>query len=176
MNAAAAGLTLKQERRSYMLRYLFAALLMTGTLFALTAIASPADQESRTVQAADAATAGIRAAIERYFQGHATGDPSHMREAFLPTAHIEGIRNGQFTSWTLDEYCALFKGKPAPDEESRQRTIDLIDVSGNSATVKATLRHGATVFTDYFVLLSVDGQWKIANKVYHGRALERAKE
>ena len=176
MNATAAGRAPKQERRSYMARYLFAALLMTGTLFALTAIASPADQDRGTVRAADAETAGIRAAIGGYFQGHATGDPSLMREAFLPTAHIEGIRNGQFTSWTLDEYCALFNGKPAPDEELRQRTIDLIDVSGNSAMAKATLRHGATVFTDYFVLLSVDGQWKIANKVYYGRAVQGAKE
>jgi hypothetical protein len=159
-----------------MARHLYAALLMTGNLVALSAIALSADLEPPTVRTADAATAGIRAAIERYFQGHATGDPSLMREAFLPTAHIEGIRNGQFTSWTLDEYCALFKGKPAPDEELRQRTIDLIDVSGNSAMAKATLRHGATVFTDYFVLLNVDGQWKIANKVYYGRASEAAKE
>jgi hypothetical protein len=151
-----------------MARYFFAALL-TCSLLALTTIASPADQDRVTARTTDAATAGIRAAIERYFQGHATGDPSLMREAFLPTAHIEGIRNGQFTSWTLDEYCALFNGKPAPDEELRQRTIDLIDVSGNSGMAKATLRHGATEFTDYFVLLSVDGQWKIANKVYYGR-------
>ena len=158
-----------------MARYLFAALL-TCSLLALTTIAAPADQDRGTARTADAATAGIRAAIERYFEGHATGDPSVMREAFLPTAHIEGIRNGQFTSWTLDEYCALFNGKPAPDEKSRQRTIDLIDVSGNSGMAEATLRHGATVFTDYFVLLNVDGQWKIANKVYYGRPLEGAKE
>ena len=32
--------------------------------------------------------------------------------------------------------------------------------------VRATLVHGATTFTDYFVLLKVDGAWKIANKVY----------
>ena len=31
---------------------------------------------------------------------------------------------------------------------------------------RATLVHGATTFVDYFVLLKVDGQWKIANKVY----------
>jgi hypothetical protein len=31
---------------------------------------------------------------------------------------------------------------------------------------RATLVHGATTFVDYFVLLKVDGQWRIANKVY----------
>jgi hypothetical protein len=113
--------------------------------------------------------AGVRTAINHYFQGHATGDASHFRLAFLPTAHIEGNRQGKFTSWTLDEYCGLFDGKPAADEAARTRTIDLIDVSGDSGVAKATLDHGAMVFTDYFVLLKVDGEWKIANKVYHGK-------
>lgn len=112
---------------------------------------------------------GVREAIEHYLQGHATGDPAHMRRAFLPTAHIEGIRNGTFTSWTLDEYCALFTGTPATDEATRRRTIDIIDVSGTAASARATLVHGPTTFTDYFVLLNVNGAWKIANKVYYGQ-------
>ena len=112
---------------------------------------------------------GVRAALGHYFAGHASGDPAHFRLAFLPTAHIEGNRQGKFTSWTLEQYCANFNGKPAPDEASRTRTIDLVEVSGDSAMAKATLDHGAIVFTDYFVLLKVDGTWKIANKVYHGR-------
>jgi Putative lumazine-binding len=112
---------------------------------------------------------GVRVAIEHYFKGHATGDPSHMRKAFLPTAHIEGIRDGKFVSWTLDSYCENFKGKPAVDESARKRSIDWIDVTGTAAMAKATLIHGQTTFTDYFVLLKVEGEWKIANKVYHGQ-------
>ena len=130
---------------------------------------SSASQDSQASQENESAQEGVRAAINHYFKGHATGDASHMRKAFLPSAHIEGIREGKFTSWTVDEYCALFKGKPADDESKRARTIDLIDVSGNSAMAKATLVHGRTVFTDYFVLLKVGDEWKIANKVYHGR-------
>jgi hypothetical protein len=107
--------------------------------------------------------------IYAYFRGHATGDARYFREAFLPTAHIEGNRDGKLVSWTLDEYCALFNGKPAEDEKSRVRSIEYTDVSGDAAIVKATLDHGATVFTDYFVLLKVDGTWKIANKVYSAR-------
>lgn len=109
---------------------------------------------------------GVRAAIAQYFRGHATGDGAEMRKAFLPTAHIEGVRNGVFTSWTVEEYCSRFTGKPAADEASRQRTIDSVDFSGTAAIARATLVHGATTFTDYFVLLKVGGEWKIANKVY----------
>ena len=113
------------------------------------------------------ADARIRAVIATYFRGHATGSGAEMRPAFLPTAHIEGVREGKFTTWTVDEYVGRFTGRPAADEASRKRTIDQVDVVGSAAMAKATLVHGATVFTDYFVLLEVDGAWKIANKVYH---------
>jgi hypothetical protein len=111
----------------------------------------------------------VRAAVNQYFRGHATGDAAEMRKAFLPTAHIEGNRDGKFTSWTAEEYSSRFTGKPAADESSRKRTIDRVEISGTAAMVSATLVHGATTFADYFVLLKVDGEWKIANKVYASR-------
>ena len=134
--------------------------MLVGLLGPVQAPAKLADDE-----------AGARAAINHYLQGHATGDASHMRIAFLPTAHIEGLRDGKFVSMTLDEYCSRFPGKPAEDEATRKRTIDQIDLSGTAGMAKATLTHGQTKFTDYFVLAKVDGTWKIANKVFYtGRA------
>jgi len=106
--------------------------------------------------------------IEHYFQGHARDDASQMRLAFLPTAHIESMREGVFTSWPLDVYCERFKGSPAADEASRRRKVDWIDVSGHSAAARITLVHGATTFVDYFVLLKTADGWKIANKAFHG--------
>ena len=55
------------------------------------------------------------------------------------------------------------------DEASRKRTIDRVEVAGTAAMAGATLVHGPTTFTDYFVLLKVNGEWKIANKVYSSR-------
>lgn len=132
---------------------------------ALLSVSTPAAQPSEE--------SGVRAAIEQYFRGHATGSAAEMRKAFLPSAHIEGIRSGAFTSWTAEDYSSRFTGKPAADEASRKRTIDSVDVSGNAAMVRATLVHGATTFTDYFVLLKVDGTWKIANKVYASMPTQR---
>jgi hypothetical protein len=132
---------------------------------------TPSDDIAQAVPG-DTMHEGVRLALAHYFQGHATGEAIHMRKAFLETAHIEGIREGSFVSWTLEEYCALFTGVPAADEATRQRRIDSIDVSGTAAIAKATLAHGAVTFTDYFVLLEVDGAWKIANKVYHGQRAE----
>lgn len=124
-------------------------------LLCLAPLAAPQSEE-----------AGVRAALNQYFRGHATGSGEEMRKAFLPTAHIEGMRDGRFVSWTADEYSSRFTGKPAPDEASRKRTIDRVDIAGTAAMARATLIHGQTTFVDYFVLLKVDGEWKIANKVY----------
>ena len=71
-----------------------------------------------------------RVPLENYLKGHATGDGAYMRLAFLPTAHIEGVRDGKFTSWTADEYISRFTGKPAADEAQRTRRIDAIDITG----------------------------------------------
>ena len=117
--------------------------------------------------------AAVRAVINQYFKGHSTARSDEMSKAFLPSAHIEGIRDGVFTSWTASEYAGRFAGRPAADEASRKRTIDLVSLSGTAAMASATLVHGATTFTDYFVLLKVNGDWKIANKVYSSRPTSR---
>ncbi|WP_413760603.1 nuclear transport factor 2 family protein [Streptomyces sp. MMBL 11-3] len=105
--------------------------------------------------------------LRAYIRGHATGDPGHFRAAFLPTARIEGIRDGVFVSWSLDDYCALFPGGPAPDEPSRSRRVDTVDAHGTVATATMTLRHGADTFTDVFLLVRATDGWRIANKAYH---------
>lgn len=138
----------------------------TGSSYAA---ASNAPQDSQTPQRDASAHEGIRATLNEYLQGHATGDPSHFRKAFLPTAHVEVLRDGKFTSWPFDEYCSFFKGSPAADESTRVRNIDFIDESGNTGVAKVTLHHGALVFTDYFLLLKIGDEWKIANKVAYNR-------
>ncbi|OIJ65434.1 dehydrogenase [Streptomyces mangrovisoli] len=115
-------------------------------------------------------SASTEAALEplhAYIRGHATGDPTHFRDAFLPTAHVEGIRDGGFVSWTLDAYCALFDGHAAPDEATRSRRVDAVEVHGSIGTATMTLRHGADTFTDVFLLVRTAAGWRIANKVYH---------
>ena len=131
-------------------------LLLSAALCSLPAVAAGPVGEQ----------AAARKPLEAYIKGHATGDAAYMRQAFLPTAHIEGIRDGKFLSWTAEEYIAGFKGKPPADEAQRKRSIDAVDVSGNAAMARVTLDYPNGTFTDYFVLLKLDGEWKIANKVW----------
>lgn len=119
------------------------------------------------VATAPAVDEAVLEPLRAYIRGHATGDPAHFRDAFLPTAHIEGIRDGAFVSWPLDEYCANFNGRPAPDEPTRSRRIDSVVVNGTVATASMTLWHGPDTFTDIFLLINVGDGWRIANKAYH---------
>ena len=113
--------------------------------------------------------AAVRVPLELYMRGHATDDAGCMRQAFMPTAHIESVREGPLTSWDVDTYCKRFKGTPAADEATRRRTIDAIDIGGTAASAKVTLVHGNITFIDYFVLLKTEQGWKIANKAFHAQ-------
>jgi 3-hydroxyisobutyrate dehydrogenase-like beta-hydroxyacid dehydrogenase len=117
----------------------------------------------------DGVPAEVLAPLRAYVRGHATGDPGHFRTAFLPTAHVEGVRDGGFVSWSLDEYCARFDGSPAADEPQRRRRIDHVAVEGTVGTATMTLWHGADTFTDVFLLIRTDDGWRIANKIYDRR-------
>ena len=113
----------------------------------------------------------VLAPVRAYLEGHATGDPSHFRRAFLPTARIEGVAGGAVATMDLDDFCSRFGGAPAPDEADRRRTVDHVARHGTVASAVVTLHHVEVTFTDMFVLLEVGpGEWKIAHKVYHRHA------
>jgi 3-hydroxyisobutyrate dehydrogenase-like beta-hydroxyacid dehydrogenase len=108
--------------------------------------------------------------LHAYALTHATGDPRHLSDAFLPTAHIEGYRDSEFSSWDLESFASVFTGRPAPDEATRSRRVESLDVRGTVATAVMTLHHGEVDFTDVFVLVRrPDGAWRIANKAYERR-------
>ena len=135
------------------------ALLLAVTLTAAAAVWWP-------TRAQDKDEAGVRQAIEYYFQGHATGNGEHHKKAFHPEAKLFWIRDGQFTQRTSAEYIAGASGKPAPDERERKRSITMIDITGNAAVAKVVLDYPQARFTDYMSLLKIEGEWKIVNKTF----------
>ena len=134
------------------------------TLSLLLLFVTPLMAEGPSAGAEDAA---VRAAIEHYFQGHATGDGAHFRKVFHPESKLVFVREGKYAQRTSEEYISGASGKPAADEAERKRAIDWIDVTGDTAVVKLTLTYPAVTFTDYMALLKIDGEWKIVNKMFH---------
>jgi hypothetical protein len=113
-----------------------------------------------------AAEAGVRAALEHYMQGHATGEGAHMRAAFAPEAQLFWIREGQLATRTSEEFAAGFRGQVAPDEAQRKRWIEGIHITGDAAVARVILDYPKVRFTDYMSLLKIGDEWKIVNKTY----------
>jgi hypothetical protein len=113
--------------------------------------------------------AAVRKPLELYLKGHETGNGDFWRQAFHPSARIEGIRDGKLLSRTAAEFAAGASGKPADDEAQRKRRIVSVDVQDDAASAKIELDYPKVKFTDYFTLLKVDGEWKIMSKVYRGQ-------
>jgi hypothetical protein len=112
-------------------------------------------------------TEAIRQALQYYLDGHATGDPEVMANAFHPTARLQFIRNGEVSIRSLESYLGGMAGEPASDETARERRIVMVDYAGTVAVAKIELDYPGALFTDYMQLLKIDGGWKIVNKIFH---------
>lgn len=109
----------------------------------------------------------VTAAVERYFQGHATGDGELWRQAFHPEAKLFWVKGGALQQKTAADFAAGAPGKPAADEARRVRRILSLDTAGDAAMVKVELVYPEVTFIDYLSLLKIDGQWRIVNKIFH---------
>jgi len=118
---------------------------------------------SPEVQAVDAA---VRAPLEAYLRGHATGQADDFRPAFHPDAQLWGMRNGTLIRMTAEEYIGRASGSPPADEAQRRRWIEAIDVTGDTAVAKIVLDYPTVRFTDYMALSRIDGRWVIVNKMF----------
>lgn len=119
------------------------------------------------LRAQDPEEAAIRATLEHYLQGHATGDGSHMRMAFHPAAWLFWVAGDTLGRRASEAYAAGFPGRPAPDEAQRRRRIVSIDRTGNAAMAKIELDYPDVRFVDYMSLLKVGGEWRIVHKIFH---------
>jgi len=113
-----------------------------------------------------AVDAAVRAPLEAYLRGHATGSQDAFRTAFHPDAELWGTRNGTLIRMTGEEYVGRAAGTPATDEAQRRRWIESIEVVGDTAYAKIILDYPAVRFTDWMTLIKVDGRWVIVNKAF----------
>lgn len=111
--------------------------------------------------------AGVRAALQHYLNGHATGDPEEFRKAFHPDARMTFVRDGKLVITPIGEYIARATGKPAADEAQRKRRITSIEVTGTAAVGRIELDYPSAFLVDYMTLLKDDGRWVIIAKSFN---------
>lgn len=122
------------------------------------------------VQTTDAELAAARIPLEIYIKAHAGGDGSNLDKSFYPEAKIQGIApaDGKLISYAFKDYVKTFPGKPAPDEAARTRRIERLEITKNAAVAKLVFDYPSIKITDYLLLLKIDGEWKIVNKIAQG--------
>jgi hypothetical protein len=113
--------------------------------------------------------AGVRAALDHYIAGHATGNGAEHRQAFHDEAKLFWMRDGKFMQRTDDEYIAGSPGKPADDEAQRKRTVQILDITGDVAVAKVVLDYPTVTFVDYMSLVKTESGWKIVNKIFNAQ-------
>ena len=140
--------------------------IVTALVFfgASLAGAMRASAQQSAVTATDSAE--VRAVLETYFRGQSTGDGSHMRPIFQPSANLYWIREGKYAERPSAEWMASYTGKPAAAEAERRRRIASMDITGSAAVAKLVSEYPTAVVTDYMSLLKTDGQWRIVNKIF----------
>ena len=111
--------------------------------------------------------AGVRAALQHYLNGHATGDPEEFRMAFHPDARMTFVRDGKVVITPISEYIARAPGKPAADEALRKRRITNVQVTGTAAIGRIELDYPSAFLVDYMTLLKDNGRWVIIAKSFN---------
>src|SRR3954452_24649045 len=121
----------------------------------MTDIPTPED-EARSYAEFEA----IAAPLQRYIDAARTGDATLMRTAFLEGASVRGSFRGKTTDWTGAAFCDIIaKGGPAADMTAR---IVAIEHQGNAGMARLEAQNWrGTRYTDFFVLVQRDGEWRI---------------
>lgn len=142
---------------------------------ALLACAAPLAAQGPAAPAPAPASeeAAVRAALQHYLDGHATGQGAHFAAAMHPVLQMLWIRGDTLNRRTRDEYVAGSLGRPADDEAQRRRWIESIDITGTAAIAKIVLDYPSARLTDYMSLLKVDGEWRIVGKIFHAEPRAR---
>ena len=115
----------------------------------------------------------IEQTIQTYFDGLHEGDADKLASVFHATSALTFELDGKLNVLPLAQWLASVRERPAPKAKglARDDAILLLDQSGpTTALVKVRCQIPPRYFTDYLNLLKVDGQWKVAQKVFATRA------
>ncbi|HAA14927.1 MAG TPA: dehydrogenase [Cytophagales bacterium] len=106
----------------------------------------------------------VRATAMDYLEGTANGEPERIRRAFHPDAALYAVNDdGSLRRIPIGTYIGYFKPGEKRDRDGK---IVAVDVVNDAANVKIEIVSGPWKFTDYLLLLKLNGEWKIINKSY----------
>ena len=117
----------------------------------------------------DASYNEIAKVLQDYFDGFYTSDVAKLQGVFHPACHLYSAADGPLADDDMDAVYDRVANRTPPAAENQKRLdrVLSIDRSGpESALAKVQIAIGPRLYTDYLVLLQIDGRWQIISKTY----------
>ena len=128
-------------------------LLFTTVLFAIQSLVAQTELKK------------IETCLLNYIDGTANGEPDRVNQAFHKELNLYHVKNDSLVTWNGQNYIANIKsGK----KSNRIGRIVNIDFEGDAAMAKIEILmpDWKRIYTDYLMLLKIQGQWKIIHKSF----------
>lgn len=109
--------------------------------------------------------AAIRKVLNTYLEGGIQGKGEVMKPAFHADAIIYGSAGGKINGGPIQGLFDAIEGAPAKELNAEITNIDIAENIAH-ARVESNNWNGAR-YSDMFLLLKENGDWKIITKVFH---------
>ncbi len=109
----------------------------------------------------------VEEAAMKFVKSVAEGNSSYAKELFIDEAVLFGYLDGKLEHGSIEQFYNNVDTVGA-DEGFRAR-VDVVDVEESLAVVRVLEENwgGRIDFTDYLLLMKMDGQWKCVAKAYN---------
>ena len=118
--------------------------------------------------------AGIKQAVEAYFDAVTDNNKNAVKRAFHPDAFIMTSFGERLSRSPFQQWGAFADDKPSPEAKERQSKIVAIDQTGARAIAKVDLDWPDVHYIDYLSLMKFGGEWRIINKVWFSEPSARS--
>ncbi len=107
----------------------------------------------------------IRSTLMDYIEGTANGQPDRVKKAFHKDLNLYHVKNDTLVVWSGINYTGNIK---AGKKSNRIGKILSIDSENDAAMAKIEIKmpHLKRIYTDYLLLLKIEGVWKIIHKSF----------
>ena len=109
----------------------------------------------------------VEEAAMKFVNSVAKGDSSYAKQLFTDDAVLFGFLDGKLEHGSIEQF--YHNVDTVSGGESFKSRIDVIDVEESLAVVRVLEEGGGgrIDFTDYLLLLKMDGEWKCVAKAYN---------
>ena len=109
----------------------------------------------------------VAKAAELFVRSVAEGNSEHARKLFTDDAVLFGILNGEMEHGSIQQFYTNVD--TVGGDSNFKARIDVLDVEETVAVVRVLEEGwgGSIDFTDFLLLLKIDGEWKCVAKAYN---------